>query len=249
MEGDEQQDIKTIVDILKDVKEIKISGDEKKDFKFYGISELDTIKNYASLATIKILKQKPEYYLSKWTIIMNHLINLDDYFFYLEKTNNYPNEDNQNNKIIEYKKRRKKKQTNTCFSNINNSQSSSTSEEIFSSGTEESSEIENNSIGQISSNNNIQDKDINEFTLNYMRKNMKVITFDQINGNSFEDYVKRTFFLMLLILKIDYYDFLHPTEVLYKKLIELNNIKDPEMVSDVFEIDLVLIKNDIKNFK
>ena len=45
---------------------------------------------------------------------------------------------------------------------------------------------------------------------------------------------------MLLILKIDYYDFLHPKEVLYKKLIELNNIKDPEMVSDVFEIDLVI---------
>ena len=81
MEGDEQQDIKTIktiVDILKDVKDIKITGDEKKDFKFYGISELDTIKNYASLATIKTLKQKPEYYLSKWTIIMNHLVNLDD---------------------------------------------------------------------------------------------------------------------------------------------------------------------------
>ena len=81
MEPDEQNELNKIINNLKDIN-IKIKKDNKEDFKFFYEKELSSITNYASLATIKKIKQNPEYHLSKWNIIMNNLINLDNYFFF-----------------------------------------------------------------------------------------------------------------------------------------------------------------------
>ena len=97
----------------------------------------------------------------------------------------------------------------------------------------------NNIIDQINFKDN-QNKKINEFKLNYMKKYMKISSLDIIEGEDFEKYVKRTFNLILLLLKIDYYDFLHPKEVHYKNLLNINNNIPEENSPPNFEIDLVI---------
>ena len=87
----------------------------------------------------------------------------------------------------------------------------------------------------------MQTKDLNEFKLHYIRKNIQDLNFDTVDGNNYEKYVKRTIFAMFLILKIYDYKFLHPKEVLYQKLMNISKIdKSENLKDDTFGIDMVI---------
>lgn len=233
MENEDQNDLSRIVDFLKDMKFYKIKEDKKDEFQFYGESDKSLIEDYASLTTIKALKQNPEYYLTKWNIIINNLISLEDYFFYLKKNKNFEIKEKDHIPKKRGKKNKNKKENNTpVFYN--------SSSEITSEDKESSSIFENNIIHHVS-NNDIQRKEINEFKLKYIKTYMKISFIDKIDGPSFESYVKKTLNVMLLILKIDYYDFLHPKEAAYKKLMEITNSStSAETKTREFEIDLLI---------
>ena len=198
MEPEGQKVISKIVDFLKDIQYYRIKDDKKDDLKLYAEDDIRSIDEYASLTTIKSLKQNPEYYLSKWNIIINNLISLENYFYYLEKETKNENKNSQSINMIS-----------------ENSNDITSDEEDTSDNKEKNI---NNIIDQINFKDN-QNKKINEFKLNYMKKYMKISSIDIIDGEDFEKYVKKTFNLMLLLLKIDYYDFLHPKEVHYKNLL------------------------------
>ena len=260
MDPDEQYELNKIINFLKDIN-IKIKKDNKKDFKFFYEKELSSITDYASLATIKNIKQNPEYYLSKWNIIMNHLINLDNYFFYLEKREKREDINVDLNKKKGNKKRKRQNKIKKKGSSYGSSVFSKNSNEISSSSINDSSIVDNN----VNSNNKLVNYkgnkkiDISEFTLKFVKKDMKISSYDVMDGKTFEEYVKKTFFVMLLILKIDYYDFLHPDNVLYKQLMSItdkiitkdkdktteikNNTEindNMEKINEVYEIDMVI---------
>lgn len=219
MEPEGQKVISKIVDFLKDIQYYRIKDDKKDDLKLYAEDDIKSIDDYASLTTIKSLKQNPEYYLSKWNIIINNIISLENYFYYLEKETKYENKNSQSINMIS-----------------ENSNEITSDEEDTSDNQEKNI---NNIIDQINFKDN-QNKKINEFKLNYMKKYMKISSLDIIEGEDFEKYVKKTFNLMLLLLKIDYYDFLHPKEVHYKNLLNINNNIPEENSPPNFEIDLVI---------
>lgn len=219
MEPEGQKVISKIVDFLKDIQYYRIKDDKKDDLKLYAEDDIKSIEDYASLTTIKSLKQNPEYYLSKWNIIINNLISLENYFYYLEKETKNENKNSQSINMISQ-----------------NSNEITSDEEDTSDNQEKNI---NNIIDQINFKDN-QNKKINEFKLNYMKKYMKISSLDIIEGEDFEKYVKKTFNLMLLLLKIDYYDFLHPKEVHYKNLLNINNNIPEENSPPNFEIDLVI---------
>ena len=228
MMPEEQKDIAKIIDFLKDIKELKIKDDGQKNFKFYEKEDISSLEDYTSLSTIKTLTQNPEYYLLKWNVIINTLINLDDYFFYIKKNEVEVNDDTETDKA---KKKIKKKSESNSISN----NSEITSEELS------RSNILNNCINNaIESNNDIQKNKIKELKLNYIRNYMKISNIELINGISFENYVRRIFQIMLLILKIDYYNFLHPKEVKYKDLLDISEMSPKETKDKKFEIDLVI---------
>ena len=219
MEPEGQKVISKIVDFLKDIQYYRIKDDKKDDLKLYAEDDIKSIDEYASLTTIKSLKQNPEYYLSKWNIIINNLISLENYFYYLEKETKNENKNSQSINMISQ-----------------NSNEITSDEEDTSDNQEKNI---NNIIDQINFKDN-QNKKINEFKLNYMKKYMKISSLDIIEGEDFEKYVKRTFNLILLLLKMDYYDFLHPKEVHYKNLLNINNNIPEENSPPNFEIDLVI---------
>ena len=76
---------------------------------------------------------------------------------------------------------------------------------------------------------------------------------EKMDGKSFEKYAKKTFYTMLLLLKIDYYSIFNPKEILFKRIKEVLQKKKklifPELKTDTFEIDVVInkfAKNDFK---
>ena len=230
---------------MEDIDKYKIN--KYNNFKFYDKSDESTIKDYASFQTLKTLKQNPNYYLSKWNVILNHLINLDNYLNYLEKEDEMPHKEvksiNEKYTFHTKKKRDKKyKQIMKESSDLNQSEDSIYIK--FKSNSESSSIIasnENISNDQIKS-------DMEEFKLNYMRKSLRLLGFEEVEENNFKDYAKRTLYLMLLILKIDYYEFLNPHYILYKELMNISNIKnEKEDYAENYEIDLVINKFQLKD--
>ena len=232
MDAEEQKDIVKIIDFLKDIKEIKIKDVNQKNMIFYENDDINSIEDYASLGTIKTLTQNPEYYLSKWNVIINTLINLDDYFFYLKKIEIHDN----NEKTDKPKKKKEKKNE----SNSMNANTYTISSEITSGEINTSSTFKNSINKTIEDNNDIQENKINELKLNYIRKAMKYSNIEILDGKSFENYIKRMFHIMLLILKIDYYNFLHPKEVRYNNLLDISGISSKEIKTNNFEIDLLI---------
>ena len=232
---EEIKEIQSIVDFLNDVPALNI-----KDKNNFNSNDLDkesktTINDYASLVNINLLKQDPKYYYTKWSIIIKHLIDLDDYFLYFAKNEVIPesemtiseitqSEDTKDEKSGAKKKKKKKKKkddSSSGTSNINNMS------------------VENTKPSTMINKDN-QTKEINEFKLHYIRKKIQDLNFDIMDGISYEHYVKRTIFVMLLILKIDDYQFLHPTGVPYKKLMQKSYVIEPDKIKgDVFEIDLL----------
>ena len=101
-------------------------------------------------------------------------------------------------------------------------------------------ENENFIINKIKKNDN-KTRDINEFKLHYLRKNIPDFNCDNYNGGNIKKYVEKTIFIMFLILKIDNYRFHQPKKVLYKQLMKISRIIEPENIKeDTFEIDMVI---------
>ena len=67
---------------MDDFPNLSLRENNKDSFVF---KDTESINDYASLVTIKTLKQKPEYYLAKWNVMMKNLIYFDDYFYYFGK--------------------------------------------------------------------------------------------------------------------------------------------------------------------
>ena len=230
---EEIKEIQSIVDFLNDVPALKIKDKNNFNFNVLDKESKTTIDDYASLVNINLLKQDPKYYYTKWSIIIKHLIDLDDYFLYFAKNEVIPesemtiseitqSEDTKDEKSGAKKKKKKKDNSSSSTSNINNMS------------------VENIKPSTLINKDN-QTKEINEFKLHYIRKKIQDLNFDIMDEISYELYVKRTIFLMLLILKIDDYQFLHPTGVPYKKLMEKSYVIEPDKIKgDVFEIDLLI---------
>ena len=160
---------------------------------------------------------------------------MDDYFFYLKKIDAL----DTNKKTDKPKKINKKLKisgSNSMDINANSNTYEITSEEQSSN----SSFFMNCINDAIESKNNIQKNKINELKLNYIRKYMKTSNMEVIDGESFEKYVKRIFRIMLVIIKIDYYNFLNPKEVRYTDLLDISEIPSGEIKKKNFEIDLII---------
>ena len=111
MENEDVNEERKIVDFLEGIDKDKLIKNKKHDYDA-NLNEdlLRDLKDYASLETIDSIKNNIEYSLSKWTIILNHLINLDDYFFYLinKKLDKQENEEIKKIEKIKEKKTKTK---------------------------------------------------------------------------------------------------------------------------------------------
>ena len=233
---EEIKEIQSIVDFLNDVPALNIKDKNNFNFNVLDKESKTTIDDYASLVNINLLKQDPKYYYTKWSIIIKHLIDLDDYFLYFAKNEVIPesemtiseitqSEDTKDEKSGAKKKKKKKKKKDDSSSSTSNFNNMS---------------VENIKPSTMINKDN-QTKEINEFKLHYIRKKIQDLNFDIMDGISYEHYVKRTIFVMLFVLKIDDYQFLHPTGVPYKKLMEKSHVIEPDKIKgDVFEIDLLI---------
>jgi len=205
MNYEEDEEIKKIIDNLSDVPKI----DEKEE---------NNLKEYSNLYEFKLVKQNPQYYLSKWSIILNHLINLEDFFYYLQKDD----------------KTEEKNISNGNGLNIIDSQSE---------------DEENSSLSSINKSKSLLDSkfenDLYNFKLNYFKKSLNIYENELIGGDSYERYAKRMLSLMLILLKVDRYEFINPKKILIEQLKNyyfenfMENITLDES-NNTFEIDLVI---------
>ena len=205
MNYEEDEEIKKIIDNLSDVPKI----DEKEE---------NNLKEYSNLCEFKLVKQNPQYYLSKWSIILNHLINLEDFFYYLQKDD----------------KTEEKNISNGNGLNIIDSQSE---------------DEENSSLSSINKSKSLLDSkfenDLYNFKLNYFKKSLNIYENELIGGDSYERYAKRMLSLMLILLKVDRYEFINPKKILIEQLKNyyfenfMENITLDES-NNTFEIDLVI---------
>ena len=160
---------------------------------------------------------------------------MDDYFFYLKKIDAL-----DTNKKTD-KPKKKKKKLKISGSNSMDINANSNTYEITSEEQSSNSSFFMNCINDaIEGKNNIQKNKINELKLHYIRKYMKTSNMEIIDGTSFENYVKRIFRIMLVIIKIDYYNFLNPKEVRYTDLLDISEIPSGEIKKKNFEIDLII---------
>ena len=227
MNKEEENETRNIIGLLSDLKdiEVKVEKDELSQYFDMNNFEEEFINDYISLKTMNSIKKEPKYYFQKWSIILIHLIKLDDFFFYLKK-----------------ERRKKDKNKNKKLNNSSITSNSSESSLLYSS-VEESFQKSNKNI---KSEENIKTtRDLYEFKLDYIKKGLNIFEIENMDGNSFAIYAKNTFSIMLLLLKIDYYKLLNPKEVIFNKLYSFYklNTKEPdlpEIKSEQFEIDLII---------
>ncbi len=75
----------------------------------------------------------------------------------------------------------------------------------------------------------------------------------KMDWESFKKYAKKIFYTMLLLLKIDCYEFLNPKNILFHKIKEILQSKQKllfqEIEEESFEIDNLINKFAISDFK
>ena len=246
MDNEDLNEERKIVDFREGIDKNKFIKNKKLDYE-ENLNEdlLRDLKDYASLEIINSIKNNVEYSLSKWNIILNHLINLDDYFFYLRNKKL----DKQENEEIKKKKKDSQSDTKSIEIDISSSINSINSDSNYDNSYTSSSS--SNSLFNSfywEKNNSIEAKDLLEFELSYINKRFKILDKESIYGNDFEIYVKRYLYIMLFLLKIDYYEFLHAEEALYKKLLDLYGYSN-ETNTIKFEMDMVVNDFFIKDFQ
>ena len=86
-----------------------------------------------------------------------------------------------------------------------------------------------------------------------MGQYLNITENEKMDGESFEKYARKTFYTMLLLLKIDCYEFLNPKNILFHKIKEILQSKQkflfPEIEEKSFEIDNLINKIAISDFK
>ena len=107
MEDEEQNELKNIIHFLNDIPELKIKENINDNFQYLESSFQNSLRDNSFLANIRDLKQNPFYYLTKWSIILTHSINLDNYYNYFTKDDNIINPElyQSNNSKKKYKKK------------------------------------------------------------------------------------------------------------------------------------------------
>ena len=244
MEFKDQKEAKNISNFLDDFPSLKVKPyNQSFDFK----DDYSTIEDYASLVTIKALRQKPEYYLAKWDVMMKRLICFDEHFYCFDKKEIIFRAKQTINSIVN--KNIEKKNKSSISENISFNISSNSSSEIIS--DELSLTIYNddeNSNGHISE--EVQSIKPIELNLHYKRKNIIDINFDEIDETDYKIYAKRTIFAMLILLKLYNFEILQPKDVFYNKLLNMFKIEENEIFFETFKMDMVingLLLNDIKS--
>ena len=243
MNYEEDEEIKKIIDNLSDAtKMISFDKEENKDIFNIDEKEENYLKEYSNLYTFKLIKQNPQYYLSKWSIILNHLINLDDFFYYLQKDDNF---------IQNVKKEEKEisNESENCLNIIDSLSENESTSKNKSKGVNSSLTSINKSKSLYDSILNLSnskiDNDLYNFKLNYFKKSLNIYENEIIDGDSYERYAKRTFYLMLILLKVDKYEFKNPKKIFLEKLKNyyFENFMEKITFSenkDLFEIDLII---------
>lgn len=236
---EDEDDTKKLIGFLDELKELK-----EENNQFYDSKDVEYFNEYDYSSTIKLIKSNPEYSLSKWKIIFNNLINFNDFIFHLKDKNDLLEEDRiylLNNKNISSNSFIQENSSNSSSSNNNSS-------EIEDKNKYSSSCKDTNNSGL--SQTKIE---LYEFKLNYLSQNLNISKNEKIDGESFEKYARKTFYTMLFLLKIDYYEIFNPKKILFKRIKEVLQEKNkyifPEIKAETFEIDVVInkfAKNDFK---
>lgn len=97
-----EEDAKQIIGFLEEIKDLEVK--EEND-KFYDSKDIEYLNEYDSLTTIKLIKSNPDYSLSKWKIIVNNLINFNDFIFHLNDKNDFL----EKGRIFPLKKKKEKR--------------------------------------------------------------------------------------------------------------------------------------------
>ena len=241
MENDD--DAKKIIGYLDIIKDLEVEENDK----FYDSKDIEYLNEYDSLNTIKLIKSNPEYSLSKWEIIFNNLINFNDFIFHLKDKNDLL--EKERIFLLNKKNMKKNKNKNISSSSFNENQSiqkNSSSSNYYSSGIEYKNKYSSSCNDTNNSGLSLTKKELYEFKLYYMKKYLNFEENEKMDGESFKKYAKKTFYTMLLLLKIDYYLIFNPKNILFEQIKEVlqekQKFKFPEINAESFEIDVVINK-------
>ena len=236
---EDEDDAKKIIELLDELKELK-----EENNQFYDSKDIEYFNEYDFLSTIKLIKSNPEYSLSKWKIIFNNLINFNDFIFHLKDKKDLLEEDRiylLNNKNISSNGFIQENSSNSSSSNNNNSASEDKNK--YSSSCKDTN---NNELSQTKI-------ELYEFKLNYVSQYLNITENEKMDGESFVKYARKTFYTLLLLLKIDYYEIFNPKKILLKRIKEVLQEKNKHIFlkikEETFKIDVVinkLAKNDFK---
>ena len=244
MEKDEEYDSKEIIEFLDKLKENEVT---EENWLSYDPKDLDYLSCFDSLNTIKLIKSNPDYYLSKWRIIVNNLINFNDFIFRLKDRYNL----SEKGQIYLLSKCKKENKSNNSsdYSSISEDTSSNNSNNIIIDNYNYSpscNEPDKNGLSQTKI-------DLYEFKLKYMNQYLNFGENEKMDWESFKKYAKKTLYTMLLLLKIDCYEFLNPKNILFYKIKEILQSKQKflfqEIEEESFEIDNLINKFAINDFK
>jgi len=220
---EDEDDIKKIIGFLDELKDLEV---KEENNQFYDSKDIEYFNKYDYSTTTKLIKSNPEYSLSKWKIIFNNLINFNNFIFHLKDKKDLLEEDR------------------IYLLNKKNISSNSFIQENSSSRNNNSSAIEDKNKYSSCKDTNYsvlsQTKiELYEFKLHYVRQYLNITENEKMDGESFEKYARKTFYTMLLLLKIDYYEIFNPKKILLKRIKEILQEKNKHIFPEIKEESLL----------
>ena len=110
-------------------------------------------------------------------------------------------------------------------------------------------DIQNISEKENKENNNESEikKDLNELKLGYTKKQLEIFENEKMTGNEFEEYARRTLYLMILMIKKDNYMINNPKRASLNALNQFYKSKD-KFTKDTCQIDVIINNFDKDDF-
>ena len=191
---------------------------EDKQFEIYK-------NDYNKLVSVESLLKSKSYYQTKYAIIAKHIISMDDYNVILQKINNETFEESILSKSIHL----------IDTQNISENENKEKNNE---------SEIKKD-LNELKLDESEIKKDLNELKLGYTKKQLEIFENEKMTGHEFEEFARRTLYLMILMIKRDNYMINNPKRASLNALNQFSKSKD-KFTKDTCEID-VIINNFNKN--
>ena len=266
--------------LFHDLNTYDIAEDLQKPENPFELKELflDYFNDYCKISYLEDIKENDLYLINKWKLIFFHCVELDDYFFYLDKQKNslrsFSLSPNKMHKKHEKKKNqsfnikfenalREKSNTNSFkleknAKSINNLIPSDLNDTGSSLSLKPSfQKMEESDLSKDESNEikieEIPDNNLNEFRLTEAKKSLQIFDNEKKGGKEFEFSCRRVLNLMLLFIQKDNYKLSNPNKIPLQKIINFMKIKELEKVkltnSGVFEIDVVINDFKVKDLK